>query len=609
MIVAAAGERTETDCAGSGDNTERNVLPATPSGYTLYAPDLRHVTIYRGANEDGRLKYNHMAAVAHFSGRFYCAWSANPDTVAEGQANQRLMLATSDDFATWSEPVHFVNDGAGNPLPSDGVQSRPCFVNLGDELWCLWLNTSPDPERYGTYLTRLKHGPNAQWTNTRIMKLLQIGAHRCVVFTSQNGWVTRDGRVLVPATAYVRPAGSKDRLQWNICLYTDDGGRTWNSSDPISHPADFRAQWEPFFYEQADGALRGLMRNICNVGGTGIYAGPGQWMLTCVGTGAGKGTPLAFDTAPDYAWMETCAVRPFVMRLPGERYGMLLPDAYNAPGARIKHNGRKSQALALSRTGCNDFTVGIPINRPGVTSTCPQGLAHGGAIYIAQTVGDHGQPLSIEGVTITPAPPTATLCVMPRRKYMVQPDKLRPAPRAIVEEGRTRLHMRDSASAGVELPTVDFEAGKGVEIRFAAKVARLQRYGNLVFCSLGDRIPLRLCMPSYRRGKLFAAWADDRWFEIGNFPLNEWHTVTLSVWNESVAAAIDDGPPVAIPQPLTYFNPRLYLGDGYEIDYHQSNKGSVFEIDVTSMRARPLENLAAKAPLTRSNPRERRTRR
>ena len=168
---------------------------AATHSYVIYNPTITHVTIYQGVDAPGYLRYNHMAALQYFDGAFYCAWGANPDTILENQTNQRLMLATSTDFTAWSAPVHFVNDTAINPIPSDGVQWQPCFVKYSDQqLWCVWLNISPVSERYGTYLSVRPTGAGAQWTNTQIISRLSIEGHSCVVFPSQNGWITSDGR-------------------------------------------------------------------------------------------------------------------------------------------------------------------------------------------------------------------------------------------------------------------------------------------------------------------------------------------------------------------------------------------------------------------------------
>ena len=126
-----------------------------------------------------------------------------------------------------------------------------------------------------------------------------------------------------------------------------------------------------------------------------------QWRLTTVGTGAAKGTPVSFPNDPVYSFMETANCRPQVFRLDGGRYCLLQQDAF------VNHRDystRLNVALHFSRSGADDFVAGPPVSRPGVISAYPQGVAHGGNIYLAYTSGPGDQPRGIEGAIVTPAP-------------------------------------------------------------------------------------------------------------------------------------------------------------------------------------------------------------
>ena len=276
---------------------------------------------------------------------------------------------------------------------------------------------------------------------------------------------------------------------------------------------DAEGQWEPFFYEQSDGKIRAFMRNFTK----GIPHGT-QWRLTTVGTGAAKGTPVSFPNDPVYSFMETVNCRPQIFRLDGGRYCLLQQDAF------VNHRDystRLNVALHFSRSGADDFVAGPPLSRPGVISAYPQGVAHAGNIYLAYTSGPGDQPRGIEGAIVTPAPRADRYYVWPRSKELIKmqdekdaagkkkvvrtnPDARTALPQVKTTEQRKTIQFSARASAGVDIDPVDFAAGQSLEFRFETKVLRLQPVGRLVFCSLGDRIPIRLGMPANRPGKLYA---------------------------------------------------------------------------------------------------------
>ena len=115
----------------------------------------------------------------------------------------------------------------------------------------------------------------------------------------------------------------------------------------------------------------------------------------------------------------------------------------------------------------------------------------------------------------------------------------------------------------------------------------MQDRGNLVLCSFGDRIPIRLGMPSNRVGTLYA-YGRDEWRPVGPFAVGEWQAVTITFGPQSFEVRIGNAPPKTFPNPLPVMNPRLYLGDGYDVDYVRSNAGSKFLIDLASVRTRGL---------------------
>ena len=85
-------------------------------------------TVYRP--ERGQYQYNHHAAIVHFDGRLFASWSGG--RLNEDSPGQTILVATSDDGLTWSDPVEAV------PIP-EGRKRWTCgqFWVRGGELWLL----------------------------------------------------------------------------------------------------------------------------------------------------------------------------------------------------------------------------------------------------------------------------------------------------------------------------------------------------------------------------------------------------------------------------------------------------------------------------------------
>ncbi|MEI6232840.1 MAG: sialidase family protein [Planctomycetota bacterium] len=576
---------------------------AAENSYEFYQPQVTHVTIHEGKLAEGHFAYNHMPSVEWFDGRYHAVWGAHAETVLEGKPGQVNVWTTSTDFTQWSAPQHLAHTGPGalarDPLC---VQWQPNLLNFHDrQLWCVWSFNSKVPELDGLYLSTLDKG-SGDWHHRRIQRRQDVNGMSCSIFASQNPVLLSSGRVLAPVTLNYRepkrdagagqPASGTVR-RFNACFYTDDGGATWACSNPISTVEDAEAQWEPFFYEQSDGNLRVFMRNFTK----GIPLGT-QWRLTTVGSGAALGTPVSFPNDPIYSFMETVNCRPQIFRLDGGRYCLLQQDAL------VNHRDystRLNVALHFSRSGNDDFVAGPPVSRPGTISAYPQGVAHGGNIYLAYTMGPGTQPRSIEGAIVTPAPLAGRYYVWPRSKEILKmqdiadetgkknvvrtnPDARTALPRIKTVDERKAIQFNARASAGVDIDPVDFAAGQTLEFQFETHVLRLQPVGTLIFCSLGDRIPIRLGMPANRPGKLYA-YTRNQWEPVGDFALQQWHTLRVTVRGTDFTVSCDGHVSKTFPNPLVNPQPRLYLGDSFEVDYIYSLSGSEFLVDLASLHS------------------------
>ena len=577
-------------------------LCAAERSYDFYQPTVKHVTIHEGKLAEGHYAYNHMASVEWFDGRFHVVWGGHAETFKEGVPGQLDLWATSPDFETWSSPQPLAHAGP-NALARDPqcVQWQPNLLNFKDrQLWCVWSFNSANPELDGLYLSTLETGSDT-WRHRRIQRRQDVGGRSCSIFASQNPVLLASGRVLAPVTLNYRDpkhdaggghATNSVVCRWNACLYTDDDGATWNCSTPVSSIDDTEAQWEPFFYEQTDGRIRAFMRNFTK----GLPPGS-QWRLTTVGTGSQKGTPILFPDDPAYSFMETANCRPQVFRLPGGRYCLLQQDAF------VNHRDyqtRVNVALHFSRSGADDFVAACPLSRPSVLSAYPQGVAHGGNLYVAYTVGPGDQPRSIEGAIVTPAPRPDHYYVWPRSKELVKlqdtkdetgkkkvfranPDARTALPVRMKSDGRETVRFSARASAGVDLDPLDFSAGHALNLRFETKIQRLQAVGMLILCSFGDRIPIRLGMPANRPNRLYA-YTRTQWEPVADFATNQWHSLAVTVRSADFSVTADHSPSKTFPNPLVNPTPRLYLGDGFEVDYLNSNSGSEFLVDLQSLK-------------------------
>ena len=581
-------------------------VSAGENRYDFYQPEVKHVTIHEGKLAEGHYAYNHMASVEWFDGRFHAVWGAHAQTHLEGKPGQLNVWSTSPDFETWGAPQPLAHTGP-DALVRDPqcVQWQPNLLNYRDQqLWCVWSFNSKNTELDGLWLSTLEKG-GLDWKHRRIQRRQDVGGLSCSIFASQNPVLLSSGRVLAPVTLNHReftldaggqPTTNSIVRRFNACFSTDDGGATWACSNPLSSVDDAEAQWEPFFYEQSDGQLRAFMRNFTK----GIPFAT-QWRLTTVGTGAAKGTPVNFPNDPVYSCMETASCRPQIFRLTGGRYCLLQQDAF------VNHRDystRLNIALHFSRSGADDFVAGPPVSRPGVISAYPQGLEHDGRIYLAYSMGPGNAARSIEGAIVAPAPQADRHYIWPRSKELVKmqeerdadgkkkivrlnPDARTALPKVKTIGPRKTLLFGARASAGVDLDGVDFAAGQSLDFSFEAQVQRLQPVGRLVFCSLGDRIPIRLGMMANRPGKLYA-YTRNQWEPVCDFPLQQWHQLRVTVRGADFAVAVDGQPPRTFPNPLVNPTPRLYLGDGFEVDYSYSLSGSEFLVDLGSLRSQTL---------------------
>ncbi len=593
--------------------------------------------IHKAKIEPGHYGYNHDVSLEWFDGRFICVWNAFHGSHVEGLGGQVNVMSESKDFSNWSLPVEFLSDPkyCENPIhiPSRGVMWQPNLINYNDrELWCFWClcdyeQKSAELENSGTYLSILKKGTN-KWVNRRIVDRHMIGKRSTIGFPSQNPFICKSGRVLVPVTfidGSVQNGNERNNCHFNVCMYTDDEGRTWQFSNPVTQIDDKFAQWEPFFYEQQDGRLRAVMRNFthgtpeCNC-----------WQLTCEGTGSEKGEPVVFDPDPRFSRIETANTRCQIFRTSGDRYCMLHHDVFldNRAGQwqwgpYRDYHSRLNVSLFFSRSGKDDFVAALPVSRRNIVSAYPQGVEHNGKIYAAYTVGRGDECRSVEGVMVDGSPQADRYYIWPRQKDYVKlkveykgpaesdqsgpngeidytkppirfvtrtnPDEITPHTEIIDCEGRKGLFFTDKISAGVEVPDFSFQNDQSLRFGFEFRMLSLAEKGILVLCSFGDEIPIRLGVPCNRRDMLYA-YTRDQWRPAAVLSGDNWEKVSVIFSGKTFIVSLNEEPGKTFDNPILYPNARLYLGDGYESNYLPNNVDSEFVIDINSIESSVLQN-------------------
>ncbi len=561
---------------------------------------------------------------------------------------QRLLWQTSPDCREWSVPVRITEEATDTPLDAweePHTHWQPNLLNYRDtELWCLWcigegayfdidkdrLARRRTPTLAGTYLSTLGPGQGAKWRHRRIFGAVQMspagtggsreGAPEVTgyLFPSQNPALLKSGRVVLPVTFVAGDEynlGSLDSSAYfSAVIYTDDDGATWQLSNAVSNVDNPLAQWEPHVMEQADGRLRMYIRDT--MASRGIHEKPDldyrrtirdPPFLTTTGTGARKGEPVQFEPDAKRVWMEVESSRMHRISLPGNRYCMFHHDVWNGSTKGMRSN----LALFFSRSDEDDYVAGPGIVGRQEPAHYAQGIAHEGRFYVGYTLwntsirtggdtsafGERGIAVSI----VDPIPEPGLRYVWPRDKDLFASansrwrdectNRVYHRPALTTHDGKTCIELQECGSAGVEIDPVDFRAGQELMLSFDFRVLTAQAAGNLVLCSFGDRIPIRVGLPGNRPGLVYAYGRDD-WQPIGRIDLDGWNSITVVFGADEFAVRLGESSPVELVNPIRFPGRRLYFGDGFEVDLIESNRGSHFLIDLDSIRTYASEGVS-----------------
>jgi hypothetical protein len=375
--------------------------------------------------------------------------------------------------------------------------------------------------------------------------------------------------------------------RYNGVIYSDDEGKTWQPSNLVSHPTDFAAMWEPTICEQTDGKIRFFVRSLYHPTRNRPQL---NLLLTCTGTGIQKGIPIVFDQDVQASNIETFGDRIHILKLSSNRFVFLHHDLLTYLPAFAN---RKNTALFFSRSGSDDFVAGPVVSRDSNVASYTQAIEHNNKIYAAYTTGTlrrkpHPKTVefSIEAVCIDPAPAADKFYIWPRDRKPAYSDNEKKyiRPNLKNEDNKNCIVFENGSTAGVETGPVYFDKANILKTEFDFKIKQIQKKGNLVLCSFGDKIPVRIAIPSNRPETLYA-YTSKGWLPIAKILLNKWQTISMAFEYDKFKIQLDQSPQKTFKYPANDFSPRFYLGDGYEIDFiYQSNSGSKFLIDLDSIK-------------------------
>jgi hypothetical protein len=325
---------------------------------------------------------------------------------------------------------------------------------------------------------------------------------------------------------------------------------------------------------------------------------PQKNLLTSVGDGAAQGSVMVFEPDLDYMRLETISERPQVLP-PGPAGSRYILIHHDVVADEVVYDNRENVALFFSRTGGDDFVAGAGVTPRGEIASYAQGVRFDDSLYISYTHGRVYRPRSIRVARVTPLPAADGFYIFPRRKDMLDmerrpppvhwerhnPDYVYHVPRVVESEAGPRLRFSERGTAGVETDPVDLSNGDRLEVELTFAIRRMPYRGNLVLCTFGDRIPVRIGIPSNRPEQLYVQCAEG-WRPAFDMDGAVSGRLDLEFGGDSFRVSLNDNTAKSFPNPSPEMAPRLYLGDGYETDFTESNRGAVFDVDLSSFRTR-----------------------
>ena len=204
----------------------------------------------------------------------------------------------------------------------------------------------------------------------------------------------------------------------------------------------------------------------------------------------------------------------------------------------------------------------------------PQCVLHDDKLYVSCThLNDLHDPRSIVGKVIYPPPADDKFYVYPTDKEVLEMEVVkkgrlvfwertnndykytRPFMSDKGDKGRENaLCFTDRGRAGLDIDPVEFAKGNVLAVQFHFMIEEIQEFGNLVLCSFGDRLPVRIGVPSNRKNTLYAYTADG-WQKIGEIKHKKWMSLKLTFRKDAYDVQIGEKTVTGLLYPLRKVNP------------------------------------------------------
>lgn len=540
----------------------------------IYRPTVKTCDIYfPHPGKQPVLKYNHDVDIVRFKGRYLAAWNAN-ETGAEDVPGQYNFLSVSDDFENWTTPVRLFRAEAGseNPVESDN-QWQPSFINDRDQtLFCAWC----DYNARRTFVSTSTDG--LHWRNRDVASAPPSLAGQVVAFPTNHGLTTSKGVMLFPCSL---PVAEKKCIvghtRYAGILRSDDGGRSWNWSQPIEavtwsslredpklFGGEMIALWEPAIFEQADGRIGLLIRNSTAQEDGNIEEKPHRMLLYATSSDQGrtwtKCRPVEVDTICSRNYSVAGVGTP-------DSLLMVMNDNNVRVPQRISHD-RYFLSLYLSPVCDPDLLLPGPVVQPeGGLAFYPNGFVDGNRLLLAYTYA------GIRGSVVEPLPDFRQPFLLPRGG--------RPGLRI---EGRTAYFAQRQSTLGLVLN----------EALTKQETVRLDFKVNVDCYSGGDFPILTLGGKTHNGGSLsavynpttkrdvFQARLGGKQVDAAPFRLGQWNQVSVTLSRKGTAIAVNGGQPAEFPTPVLrkicfgglYVRPEWPMG---------MSRGSEIRLDLDSI--------------------------